>query len=110
MSYAVEYFNGHVLEEVESWPADILASYARLVELLMEFGPQLSMPHSRPMGGGLFELRARGKEGIGRALYCFVIDRRVVVLHVFIKKAQATPKHDLDLARARIKEAKDGEK
>jgi len=49
------------------WPDGILADYARLVELLMESGPNLRMPHSRAMGGGLFELRPRGREGIGRA-------------------------------------------
>jgi hypothetical protein len=40
-----------VLDEVESWPVGILADYTRLVELLMEFGPVLKMPHSRPQGG-----------------------------------------------------------
>ena len=52
MSYTVDYFNQRVLDEVESWPVGILADYARLVELLIEFGPDLRMPHSRTMGGG----------------------------------------------------------
>lgn len=104
MTYSVEYFNRRVLDEIESWPVGILADYARLVELLVEFGPVLMMPHSRPLGDGLFELRARGREGIGRALYCFVIGQRVVVLHAFVKKTQATPKADLAVARRRMKE------
>jgi phage-related protein len=108
MPYTVDYFNQRVLDEVESWPVGILADYARLVELLVEFGPDLRMPHSRTMGGGLFELRPRGREGIGRALYCFVIGRRVVVLHSFVKKSQATPQRDLDIARKRMKEVRDG--
>jgi phage-related protein len=37
----------------------------------------LNTPHSRSMGGGLFELRAKGKEGIGRAFYCFQIGQRM---------------------------------
>jgi len=106
--YTVEYFNQRVLDEVESWPVGILADYARLVELLMEFGPDLRMPHSRTMGGGLFELRPRGREGIGRALYCFVVRRRVVVLHAFVKKTRATPQRDLEIARKRMKEVRDG--
>jgi len=110
MQYAVEYFNRRVLDEIESWPDDILADYARLIELLMEFGPATGMPHSRALGGGLFELRPQGREGIGRALYCFVISQRIVVLHAFIKKTQGTPRRDLDLARARMKEAKDGKR
>ena len=106
--YTVEYFNQRVLDEVESWPVGILADYARLVELLIEFGPDLRMPHSRAMGGGLFELRPRGRDGIGRALYCFVVGQRVMVLHVFVKKTQATLQRDLEIARKRMKEVRDG--
>lgn len=35
---------------------------------------------------GLFELRPRCRLGIGRAFYCFVVGKRVVVLHAFVKK------------------------
>ena len=94
MPYTVEYFHPKVRDEIESWPVGIVADYARLVELLMEFGPDVRMPHSRAMGGGLFELRPRGREGIGRAMYCYVQGRRIVVLHAFVKKAQATPERD----------------
>jgi len=38
MPYTVDYFNERVLDEVESWPVGVLADYARLVELLIEFG------------------------------------------------------------------------
>ncbi len=86
MNYAIEYFHSRVKAEIENWPDDLLADYARLVELLMEFGPNLRMPHSRAMGGGLFELRPRGREGIGRAFYCFVVGQRIVILHAFVKK------------------------
>ena len=74
----------------------------------MEFGPDLRMPHSRSLGGGLFELRPRGREGIGRALYCYLVGERVVVLHAFVKKTEATPEKDLRLARRRVKEVRDG--
>ena len=108
MPYSVEYFNERVLAEIEGWPVGVLADYARLVELLMEFGPDLRMPHSRALGGGLFELRPRGREGIGRALYCYLVDDRVVVLHAFVKKTRTTPERELRLARRRMKEVRDG--
>src|SRR5665647_2770090 len=108
MPYSVEYFDGRVLAEIERWPVGVLADYARIVELLMEFGPDLRMPHSRSLGGGLFELRPRGREGIGRALYCYLVGERVVVLHAFVKKTEATPEKDLRLARRRVKEVRDG--
>jgi hypothetical protein len=63
----VEYFHPRVRAAIESWPVDVLADYARLVELLIEHGPRLRLPHSRALGGGLFELRPRGRSGIGRA-------------------------------------------
>jgi phage-related protein len=106
--YIVEYFHLRLRIEIESWPASILADYARLVELLMEFGPNLRMPHSRALGGGLFELRPRGREGIGRALYCFVAGQRIVILHAFVKKTQETPEQDLRIARKRMKEVRNG--
>jgi len=104
VTYVVEYFHPKVLAEVEAWPVDVLADYARLVELLTEYGPSLRLPHSRAMGEGLFELRPRGRSGIGRAFYCFLIGKRVVVVHTFIKKTQQTPDKELRLARKRVKE------
>lgn len=107
MAFAIEYFHKRVLAEVESWPVDFLADYARLVELLAEHGPSLRLPHSRAFGDGLFELRPRGRSGIGRVFYCFRLAKRVVVLHAFIKKSQQTPDRELSLARKRLKELQD---
>ena len=108
MNFTIEYFHSRVKCEIESWPDGILADYARLVELLMEFGLDLRMPHSRAMGGGLFELRPRGREGIGRAFYCFVSGKRIVILHAFVKKTQETPEKELRIARRRMKEVQNG--
>jgi len=108
MGYSVEYFNVRVRTEIESWPVDMVADYARIVELLIEHGPNLRLPHSRAFGEGLFELRPRGKSGIGRVFYCFLVGRRVVVLHAFIKKSQQTREHELKIARKRMKEIRNG--
>jgi phage-related protein len=106
--YSVEYFNPGVRDEIEAWPVGVLADYAWLIELLIESGPDVRMPHSRAMGGGLFELRPRGREGIGRVLYCYASGQRVVVLHAFVKKAKSTPERELAMARKRMKEVYDG--
>ncbi len=55
MAFEIEYFHERVLSEIESWPVDVLADYARLVELLIEHGPSLRLLHSRAFGDGLFE-------------------------------------------------------
>jgi phage-related protein len=60
------------------------------------------------MGNGLFELRPRGKEGVGRVFYCFVVKKRIVILHAFVKKTQRTPKQELNIARKRMKEVQNG--
>ena len=104
MAFEIAYFHERVLADIESWPVDVLADYARLVELLVEYGPSLRLPHSRALGEGLFELRPRGKSGIGRVIYCFLLGKRIVVLHAFIKKSQQTPDRELKLARKRLKE------
>lgn len=70
------------------------------------FGPNLGMPFTRSMGQGLFEIRSRGKEGIGRAFFCTIVKDEILILHEFIKKSQKTPKKDLEIARQRLKEVK----
>jgi phage-related protein len=60
------------------------------------------------LGDGLFELRPRGRSGIGRAFYCFLIGKRVVVLHAFVKKTQQTPDSELKIAPKRVKEVQHG--
>ncbi|CAN7541721.1 type II toxin-antitoxin system RelE/ParE family toxin [Pararhizobium sp. LjRoot235] len=50
------------------------------------------------------ELRAKAAEGIARGIYVTVTGRKVIVLHVFVKKSQKTPAGALEIARARLKE------
>src|SRR6266403_640353 len=66
----------------------------RQIDLLEEYGPQLGMPHSKPMSGGLYELRVRGKQEV-RVFYVFAVENNVYLLHGFQKKSQDTPKKEL---------------
>ncbi|MBM2827486.1 MAG: hypothetical protein HW408_18 [Actinobacteria bacterium] len=104
MSWTIDYYSEDVRLEIDVLPVGIRASYARLTELLEEFGLELRMPHSRAMGGGLFELRPRGREGIARVFYCTKVGRKIIILHSFIKKANETPKRELAIARRRQRE------
>jgi phage-related protein len=64
----------------------------------------VGMPLCRPLGNGLWEVRSNlPSDRIGRVLFC-VHKRRMVALHGFIKKTQATPDEDLKLAKKRKKE------
>jgi phage-related protein len=104
MSWKITFFNQKVEAETLAFPAGILANFLHILEMIEEFGPALGKPHTAPMGDGLFEIRAKGKEGIGRALFCTVIGKEVIILHSFVKKTQRTPKKQLEKARRRLKE------
>jgi phage-related protein len=65
------------------------------------FGPNLGMPFPDSLGQGLFEIRAPGKEGIGRAFFCTLVERKILILHAYIKKSQKTPIRELEFARKR---------
>lgn len=104
--WSVHYFSLRVQQEIEKWPVGIYADFLRLIELMEVYGADLRMPHSRAMGKGLFELRCKGSEGIGRAFYCTLVGKEIVILHSFIKKTQETPPSELTIARKRQKEVK----
>jgi phage-related protein len=104
MPWTIDYYSEDVRLEIEALPVGIRASYARLTELLEEFGLELRMPHSRAMGSGLFELRPRGREGIARVFFCTKVGRKIIILHSFIKKTNETPKREMDIARRRQRE------
>lgn len=72
-----------------------------VLAMLEERGNQLLMPHSRPLGDGLYEIRVPHPEGPFRVIYCFRPGRRIVLLHGFVKRGRKTPKEELDLARQR---------
>ncbi len=48
----------------------------------------------------------KSKEGIGRVFYCTLVNKRIVMLHSFIKKTQKVPQSDLKVAISRMKEVK----
>jgi phage-related protein len=104
MAWNIAYYNQTAEQAVLRLPPALLARYLRLTDLMIEFGPNLGMPHTRAMGEGLFEVRVKGPEGIARVFYCTVVQRRIVMLHAFIKKSQKTPKRELDIAKHRLQE------
>ena len=104
MSWSIEYYNPKLEKEVLGLPDSLLARYLHLTDLMVEFGSNLGMPHTKAIDRGLFELRIKGKEGIARVFYCTKVGKRIVMLHVFVKKSQKTPKKELKLAIQRMKE------
>jgi len=108
VSWTVTFYDTDVESEILDLPTGLLARFVRYAERLEEHGPNLGMPHTRAMGDGLFELRLKAGEGIARVFYCTIVDRRIVMLHHFVKKSQKTPRKELATARSRLKEVTDG--
>lgn len=91
--------------EIGALPPGLQARLIRLLEMIENVGlEQLGEPHVKHLEGKLWELRAKATEGIARGLYVTATGRRVVVLHVFVKKSQKTPRRALDIARERMKQ------
>jgi phage-related protein len=107
--WTVTFFNAKVEQETLHLPAGILASFLRIVELIEEFGPAIGRPHTAPLGHGLYEIRARGKEGIARSVFCTQKGREIVVLITVIKKSDKLPARHMETARRRMKEIKDND-
>jgi phage-related protein len=75
-----------------------------MADLMLTYGPNLGMPHTRVMSQGLLELRIKAGEGIARVFYCTQTGHKIIMLHCFLKKMQKTPKHHLAIAQQRQKQ------
>jgi len=107
MTWKIEFYNEKVRTEILSFPAGIKAKFLQILDTIEELGPlNIGKPHIAPMGKGLYEIRAKGQEGIARSFFCSITDKRVKILHSIIKKQKAIPKKDKDLAIKRMKEVK----
>lgn len=103
-TYLIEYYSDKVQKDVLALPKTLLAKYLQITDLMIIAGSNLGEPYTKSMSCGLFEIRLKGVEGIARVMYCTLVGKRIVILHSFIKKTQATPKKELDIAKKRMKE------
>lgn len=105
MPWRVEVLNETVAEELASLPEDMRARYLRICRLITEIGLEfIGEPYVKHLEDKLWEMRLKGRDGISRALYVTAIGQRVVVVRVFVKKTQQTPRSEIDLALRRAKE------
>jgi len=104
-SWTVSTLNAVVDAEIKALPADIQARFLRIAGLIQAVGlDQVGEPHVKHLDGKLWEMRMSGRDGIARALYVVVVNRRVVVVRAFAKKTQRTPRREIELALSRAKE------
>lgn len=91
--------------ELAALPADQRARFNRVRQLIEENGlDAVRFPLVRHIEGSLWEIRLQGRDGISRALYVTKSGQRVIVVRVFVKKTEQTPRREIDLALKRAKE------
>lgn len=107
MRWTVVFLDGDVQAALDGMAADIRASFARIVDLIQSHGlERVREPYVKHLEGRLWEIRMKGKDGIARAAYVTASGKRVVIVHVFPKKTQKTPRREIEYALKRAKEIK----
>lgn len=87
MEWHISFYNQKVEAETLSFPKGVLANFLHIAEMVEECGPALGLSYTKALGNGLFEIRAKGVEGIDRSFFCTVKNKEVIILHSVIKKS-----------------------
>lgn len=107
MKWTVEFLDAEVRALLDAYPPDIRARFERIVHLIEAHGlEQVREPYVKHLEGPVWEMRMKGRDGIARAAYVTATGKRVVVVHVFGKKTQKTPRREIETALKRAKEVK----
>ncbi len=76
----------------------------KYIELLRSNNGYLDEPYAKHIIGKIRELRVDFADDHHRLFYFTFIDRQIVMLHAFQKKTEKTPRRELDIALARLRE------
>jgi phage-related protein len=91
--------------ELAALPADQRSRFDWIRRLIEQHGlDRVGSPHVRPIDGKLWEIRLKGRDGIARGLYVTRSGQRVIVVRVFVKKTETTPRREVKLAQQRAKD------
>jgi phage-related protein len=105
MQWTVAFLNEEIKGALDTLPPDIRASFQRIVELIQANGlEQIREPYLKHLEGPRWEMRLKGRSGIARAVYVTATGMRIVVVHVFAKKTQKTPRREIVQALKNAKE------
>lgn len=105
MKWRVEFLDDEVMATLSALPKDIRGRFERIVMMIESHGiERMREPYVKHLEGPVWEMRMKGRDGIARAAYVTATGRRVVVVHVFSKKTQKTPRREIETALRRAKE------
>jgi phage-related protein len=107
MTWRVVFLNNEVLATLNALPKDIRGRFERIVGLIELNGlERVRAPYVKHLEGPIWEMRMTGKDSIARAAYVTATGQRVVIVHVFSKKTQKTPRREIETALRRATEVK----
>lgn len=103
MAWRVDFLNADVFAELNACPRDIVASFDRIARLIVTHGlEKVHEPYVKHLEGKLWEMRLKGRDGIARAIYVTAKGQQIIVVRIFAKKTQKTPRSEIDLALKRV--------
>ena len=88
-----------VAEFLDSLDNDMANKIQREILLLEEYGNMLREPHTKPLGDGIFELRAKFASNISRVLFFFYYKGMIILTNGFVKKTEKTPPEEIKKAK-----------
>ena len=97
--YETEKGEKPAMDFLDSLEVKMQAKMARTIKLLQANGSNLREPYSKPLGDGIFELRAQVATNISRILYFFTAGRRAILTNGFVKKTDKTPQEVIVVAK-----------
>jgi phage-related protein len=84
-----------VLEYIQKISAKDRAKVAVYIRLLCDYKGRLDEPYSRHIRSGIRELRVDFSRNRHRIFYIIVVERKIILLHSFLKKTAKTPRQEI---------------
>jgi len=117
MEFEIEYYETlkgvhyarKFLDKLESKNKDLWTCTLGLIKNL-KYKQYHTLPYSKVLGGGLFEIRPRVGKNTCRINYCFVGKQKIYLLNGFIKNDKKTQEREIKKAKKLMQECKEREK
>ena len=92
------------LNDLKMKDKSLFSKVLRDMELLESKENLLREPYTKPIEDGIFELRIKQHNNIMRVFFFFVVGKKIILTHGFIKTTEKTPKSEIDKAKDYKKE------
>jgi len=101
-SNQIVYIDERASKILTSFDRKVQTEFYLLFDILKKHG-KLEYPDSKKITKNLFEIRIQIQNQF-RCFYAYISQNRIMILHIFIKKTQKTPKKEISTALKRLKQ------